>query len=233
MKREKLSTLPLQSLKPDQVILSHSPVYLLLLFSFSWILIILYYFCSYIASSYCFLPVLIFFPNIQLFTFSSSFLFLFFSFSFYTSAHQSTHIFQSSETHRGIYVLGPALRYSPHWKFTLLSHYSSLSFYSFIGFLALTPAVRCHLYLEDLRKADFNPFHTDLLAQLSQPNQLQYQANLLKMKWTNKIWYTILKCFENFKITVYHYVDGVVDSVVAGILLVRKGLQRAILISPR
>jgi len=55
------------------------------------------------------------------------------------------------------------------------------------GFLALTPAVRSHLYLEDLRKADFNPFHTDLLAQLSQPNQLHYQANLLKMKWTNKI----------------------------------------------
>jgi hypothetical protein len=46
----------------------------------------------------------------------------FFSFSFrfffYTSVTQSTHMFQSSVTHRR-YLIGPALRYSPHWKFML------------------------------------------------------------------------------------------------------------------
>ena len=55
------------------------------------------------------------------------------------------------------------------------------------GFLALMPAVRSQIFLEDLRKVEWNPFHPDILGKLETPNQLQYQFYLLKCKSTNRI----------------------------------------------
>lgn len=46
-------------------------------------------------------------------------------------------------------------------------------------FYALMPAVRAALYLEDLRKADFNPYKLQ-----NRNNNFLLQVNLLKTKWT-------------------------------------------------
>ena len=64
---------------------------------------------------------------------------------------------------------------------------STSMFASRPGFLALMPAVRSKIFLEDLRKVEFNPFHPDILGKLENPNQLEFQFHLLKSKFTNRI----------------------------------------------
>lgn len=64
---------------------------------------------------------------------------------------------------------------------------STSMFSSRPGFLALLPAVRSRIFLEDLRKVQFNPYHPDILGKLQTPNQLQFQYELLKSTWTNRI----------------------------------------------
>jgi hypothetical protein len=56
-----------------------------------------------------------------------------------------------------------------------------------LGVYALYPAVRSQLFLEDLRRADFNPFEPSLLAGLQNPSYIKYQLNLLRMQWTQKL----------------------------------------------
>lgn len=55
------------------------------------------------------------------------------------------------------------------------------------GFFALMPASRSAIFLEDLRKVEFNPYHPDLLGKSQNPSQLQLQFQLVKSKFTNRI----------------------------------------------
>jgi hypothetical protein len=55
------------------------------------------------------------------------------------------------------------------------------------GFLALLPAARSQIFLDELRIADFNPYHPELLGNLQNPNQLRLMYNLFKSKSTNRI----------------------------------------------
>ena len=56
------------------------------------------------------------------------------------------------------------------------------------GFMALFPSARSQIFLDDLRKADFNPYNPDLLGKLEATNRLQLQYSLMKLKYTNRIW---------------------------------------------
>lgn len=55
------------------------------------------------------------------------------------------------------------------------------------GFLALLPAARSQIFLDEVRKADFNPYHPELLGNLQNPNQLRLMYNLFKSKSINRI----------------------------------------------
>ena len=55
------------------------------------------------------------------------------------------------------------------------------------GVNVLFPVVRSQLFLEELRRADFNPFDPNLLAGLQNPGYFRYQLNLLRMQWTKKL----------------------------------------------
>ena len=56
-----------------------------------------------------------------------------------------------------------------------------------MGVNVLFPVVRSQMFLEELRRADFNPFEPDLLAGLQNPGYFRYQLNLLRMQWTKKL----------------------------------------------
>ena len=56
-----------------------------------------------------------------------------------------------------------------------------------IGINVLYPVVRSQMFLEELRRADFNPFEPDLLAGQQNPSYFRYQLNLLRMQWTMKL----------------------------------------------
>ena len=55
------------------------------------------------------------------------------------------------------------------------------------GFLTLMPAARSLIFLDDLKKVEFNPYHPELLGKSQSPNQLQLQYHLVKSKFTNRI----------------------------------------------
>ena len=56
-----------------------------------------------------------------------------------------------------------------------------------LGVYALYPAIRSQLFLEDLRRADFNPFDPSLLAGLQNPSYIRYQFNLLRFQWIRQL----------------------------------------------
>lgn len=56
-----------------------------------------------------------------------------------------------------------------------------------LGFHALCPSARSQIFLDDLRKAEFNPYNPELLGKLESPNQLQLQYHLLRLKYANRI----------------------------------------------
>ena len=55
------------------------------------------------------------------------------------------------------------------------------------GFMALFPSARSQIFLDDLRRAEFNPYNPDLLGKLEATNRLQLQYSLMKLKYTNRI----------------------------------------------
>lgn len=55
------------------------------------------------------------------------------------------------------------------------------------GFLALLPAARSQIFLDDLRIADFNPYNPELLGGLQNPNHLRIMYNLFTSKSINRI----------------------------------------------
>lgn len=55
------------------------------------------------------------------------------------------------------------------------------------GFFTLMPAARSVIFLDDLKKVEFNPYHPELLGKSQYPNQLRLQYHLVKSKLTNRI----------------------------------------------
>jgi hypothetical protein len=52
-----------------------------------------------------------------------------------------------------------------------------------LGIHALWPAVRCQLFLDELKKAEFNPFDPAILQATQSPSYLMFQLKLMQTRW--------------------------------------------------
>ena len=56
-----------------------------------------------------------------------------------------------------------------------------------LGVHALWPAVRCQLFLDELKKAEFNPFDPAILHATQHPSFVKYQFKLMHTLWFPKL----------------------------------------------